>query len=251
MIKSLVLAASLIVLPVAGQSAVMQATWTGTITSGYDQTDTFGTGNTDLSGLTYSMNFKFNTSRGVRVTDGSTFDQLAGGLDYFGTPSSPVLSASIQINGKTRSSKGANQGYVYTQDANTYGYNYYLNSAYDYSTQSNGSSKYNYLYGYFYDYLLNTLLTTPGTLDQPFSLANGGSTYCTDYLGYCGFFQFYDYNAVIGDFRTYTFGYLDVSNITVTEISPSAVPLPATAFMLMGGVAGLGLIRRRKARGTA
>jgi hypothetical protein len=83
----------------AGQaaSAVMMATYTGTVGSGIDRTGTFGAIGADLAGQTYRAVYVYDTSRGIR--------EIQNGYDtvysYSPEVAHPVKLATLTIAGNT------------------------------------------------------------------------------------------------------------------------------------------------------
>ena len=76
----------------------MEAVYTGTITSGYDQTGVFGTGGVDLAGLSYTTTYVFETTGNVHTTDANQ-DYIVSG-DYNAT-SSTMTSATMTVGGQS------------------------------------------------------------------------------------------------------------------------------------------------------
>ncbi|MFN0116350.1 MAG: hypothetical protein ACKVPY_16890 [Paracoccaceae bacterium] len=247
MLKPATLAAILFLSFSPAQAAVMQATWTGTILSGYDGTATWGPGSTDLTGVGYTMTFLYDTSLGIRTTSPGQFDQVYGGSDYPGGATDPVLSATMTIRGQTQSGTGANQGYLYTQDA-ALGGNVFQNIAYDFASQPNGSFVYHYMYGLFDDLMQAGSPVTPSSLDTPFTGTVPGSALCASSGAYCGWFQFADYNAALGAYTTYSWATFGVDSLTVRALPVAPVPLPAGAATLLAAIAILVGLRSARAR---
>ena len=78
----------------------------GRITDGFDTTGVFGAANTDLTGDAIRAVFVFDTSLGERGTIAGTTDSVVGGTQVPGSPATPLVSATITINGHNLSIGG-------------------------------------------------------------------------------------------------------------------------------------------------
>ena len=85
-------------------AAVYTATYTGTVSSGFDSTGVFGVAATSLTGDAFTAVYTYNTALGVRATVPGVSDSVTGG-SYISQPS--VASATLTINGVTVSFSGA------------------------------------------------------------------------------------------------------------------------------------------------
>ena len=230
MLKSLLTATVLgmTALPVA--AAVMQIEYTGTVTSGYDETGVFGTAATDLTGLTYTMTYTYDTSVGFRGTDPNR-DTVYGGYLY-GLPS-PTTSTLV-INGSTLDGNGDYYGYdqryndgtsAFTQD---YSYQYTVDPL-------TGAYVLNYNYFYAYDLTLGL----PVDLETPYSFD------VADGYGY-GQFQYQVYDPISGT-TEYAYANMNVNLVTITQVNDVApVPLPASVGFLIAGLGALVGLRSRR-----
>lgn|GEM_PF-1136991 len=112
---ALVAAAFVALLSSAAHAVILEATYTGTISQGFDQPGLFGVANKDLAGDAYTARYVFNTALGHHYND-STQDYVAGGtytaVDY--GPISPFLSATLTIGGVTRSFATPGNGTAFT-----------------------------------------------------------------------------------------------------------------------------------------
>ncbi len=87
-------------------AALMLASFRGVVVSGagsiptYDNGDFFRRGE-DLIGSSFTAEFKYDTLRGVAVTNNLTDSRVGGPLANCGDCLSPILSASLTINGFT------------------------------------------------------------------------------------------------------------------------------------------------------
>lgn len=105
-------AALLTAMPAA--AIVKVATYTGTVSAGFDTTGVFGTPGTDLAGLRYVTRYTYDRTLGAdQTSDGLTYDRSLG----YAYQGNPVISASITINGVTKVLPGDYYGEVYTTTA--------------------------------------------------------------------------------------------------------------------------------------
>lgn len=112
--KTIVGTAAALLLGAAPAAAVVKvATYSGTLAAGQDHTGVFGPAGGDLSGAAFVARFTYDKALGgTRSSDGSTFDYSYGGaIDGNG---SPILSASLTINGVTKTLAGDYFGVAYT-----------------------------------------------------------------------------------------------------------------------------------------
>ena len=232
MLKSLLTATVLgmTALPVA--AAVMQIEYTGTVTGGFDATDVFGTGATDLTGLTYTMTYTYDTSVGSRYTDPNT-DYVYGGYAY---PLPSPTTSTLVINGSAVDSNGDYSSY--DQRYNDGGTAFAQDLSYQYTIDPvTGAFVVNYNYSYANDLALGL----PVDLETPYS--------CDVADGYGGGgFQILVYDP-IGGYTDYAYGNMNVNRVTITQVNDVApIPLPASVgflFAALGALVGL-RSRRRK-----
>jgi hypothetical protein len=79
-------------------AAILELTSTGTLKDGFDQSGRFGTANTDLTGMAYSLVEYFDTSLGLHTDRGALGDNIVGGTgSVTGAPG--LASAILTING--------------------------------------------------------------------------------------------------------------------------------------------------------
>jgi hypothetical protein len=187
----------------------------------------FAAPNTNLTGYSWVATYTYDkTLGGVQDTDGVSYDISYGGPVY-GVAGSPILSASITINGVTRSLTGASGGYVYTHTSplvEHYGYDYSYDGALE--------VKYD-IYNYSYP------AGAPGSLDQnfgPVAAANGS-----------GFMQWYAYDYTKDAYVEFAHASFDSGAV----YSVGAVPEPASWAMMIAGFGLVGTaLRRRRTGGT-
>jgi hypothetical protein len=239
MIRSVVGAALAAGLLTAGaaEAVTMTAVVKGTITSGYDQTGEFGAAETDLTGAGVTVTYTFDPDLApIRNTPGTGYDEAYGGAAY-GTADWPSLLAEVTIGGVTKTLTGSFYGIFGIYDVAYGGYDLWNVTVYDFDDGNiSGVNETSYVQTVFYDY--SDFL--PEGLEDPFHLtALPNSAYQSSY------FQFvrYDYTSAI--YTDYAYGSFTIDSIRVTSgVAP--VPLPATGFLLVAGLAGLAAARRRR-----
>lgn len=192
-------------------AAIIQITFSGTLDSGFDSGGFFFDTPHALDGQTVSVVYTVDTSRGI-ISDTSVNRNLKGG-DFLGV-SSP-LSADLTINGKTEHFAGD----FYSNNSVMFDGTGVGQSVNDKSALSSRFISTSYIY-------------VPGGLADDVNIP-----YAIDYNNpnATGILQFYFRNAA-GD--TLTSGMLQ-------RIATPA-PEPATWAMMLAGLAGLGVLARRK-----
>lgn len=223
---------------VTADAATMQTIYTGTVYGSSDVTGMFGLGaNSSLDGLSFTMTTTYDTSVGTRATNPSgsgTIDTLTGGSanGY----ADPYLSAVLTINGVSRTIGSALYSYMYALDDTSTGYSQFYQSLYNYGSydpQTGATQNLSYFNGIIQD----VAGAIPANLDAAYSTgANPGSS---------GYFQFYDYDPLLG-YRSYTAGGLQIASFSVTAVGVAPVPLPAGAVLILAALGGLGLAKRSR-----
>jgi hypothetical protein len=138
-------AAALTTLPTAARAAKYIITYKGTVSSGTDQTGVFGAANTDLAGKAFKAVYTLDDATpGVETIVGPSNSLIRGGTYYPGKPASP-LSATITIDGITKSSKGSYAGFA-TQSNDVNGMDFISHDSQDYSGLSGPTFISNYIY---------------------------------------------------------------------------------------------------------
>ncbi len=217
----------------AVDAKTMQAVYTGTVTLGFDETGEFGSAQTDLTGETYSLTFRYDTALGSRDTQ-SFYDQLYGGSAY--PIPSPFLSVVLKIGSvaQTMLADYTAAALNYDYGAGTGGF-YSTHTAQHYTVDPLTGG---YTYSLVSDIGYDPDATSYFDLDTPFTL--------TGLPGYSGSFQLNDYDPTTGIYARYAYGSLQASGLTVTDVTLAPVPLPTPALLLLAGVAGLGGLRSRR-----
>src|SRR6202158_901486 len=111
-IKLVSVVAGLVMLGGASQAsaAIMDVTYTGTVSSGIDTLGIFGAAGANLAGSSWVATYTFDTSLGHSYSS-SNYNEIYGGSFYNNT--SPVLSSMVTINGVGQAVGGSYAGVVY------------------------------------------------------------------------------------------------------------------------------------------
>lgn len=212
-------------------AATMLAVFTGTITSGFDNTALFGTVATSLAGQAFTASFKYDTTVGTHLGTAGVNDGRQGGTDF--GAANPMLSAILTINGVDQNFFGTAEGVTVVDGATNGGL---------IEDKANTTTRF-----------LNVNLfagLAPTSLDTPFTGVPGGPAA----------------NSSIGTFEIGRFvfqppqgfvlhddakGALKVNHVTITRLdTPSGAPEPAAWALFIGGfgIVGATLRRRRSLR---
>jgi len=206
-------------------AAIMDVTYTGTVTSGTDTLGVFGGGS--LVGLSWVATYTFDTSLGyIFSSPFGNYNYAYGGSAYAAGHPSPVLSSMITINGVGRavdaSYWGRDFGANTTELGGTYSEQYHHAENYSSGQQ---------------EYLTNSIFNANGSLlasiTTPFT-----HTVDADDIPYG------TYALQIGTNFEYLTAHL--TTITVSEHGVAAVPEPSTWAMMLLGFAGVGFAAYRK-----
>jgi hypothetical protein len=201
-------------------AAIMDVTYTGTVSSGTDTFGLFGIAGASLVGSSWVATYTFDTTLGS-PNSSSTENFVTGGTIYGAGSSSPVLSSMITINGVYKAVDGSHYGYDYGSNNGTY--------SSQYQAAQNYHSGYNeYLTSHIYNYYgsLPASITTPFT----YTVDAKDSQYGNYYLG----------NGTTSESI-----YANLATLTVSE-HVGAVPEPSTWAMMLLGFAGVGFAAYRK-----
>ena len=228
LVKSMV---GIVLLGAAGAASadIVTVTYTGTVASGEDFTGVFGfTPGTTFTSFhpDYTLVFTFNTAVGSLTTTANS-QELIGGSSQ-GAIASPG-SAVLTINGVSVTSDGNALGkdYDYGVGVSTSG----MEQASQQITSEPGDLGYTFLGGVVGPpFRWPVSITTNGTYTIAPSEVCGPAD--------CNFFAINN-----GDFVYNASGELTPTTVTVSDLS--AVPLPASAWLLLSALGGLGLLGRR------
>jgi hypothetical protein len=231
LLKSMV---GIVLLGAAGAASadIVTVTYAGTVSNGEDFTGVFYPGQTAVSFTNYhpayTLVFTFNTTVGSLTTT-SNAQELIGGSSQ-GAIASPG-SAVLTINGVSVSSDGAYLGkdYAYGIGVSTSGMEQASSSTYG-------------LGGVPIATFEGGTVSTDNTRWPVSITKNGTYTIAPSEIcgpAYCNFFAINN-----GDFVYNASGELAPTTVTVSDIS--AVPLPAAAWLLLSGLAGMGAMVRRR-----
>lgn len=207
-------------------AAVVQVQYTGTVSSGYDQTGIFGTAGSYLDGLAYTANYTFETTNGYFNSDWF-YNHAYGGSAYGNL--SPALGSSVTINGNTVAISGNYFGQIYGHNAGYFSEVYHL--AQDYV--SNG---FDWQQAYSQNYVYNYSNTLPLSLTDPLSHAVTAGDYAYGYL------EIRDYNYSSNSYSVYTNAYFTPDHVTIG----APIPEPETYALLLAGLGLLGFAARRR-----
>jgi hypothetical protein len=200
-------------------AAVMDVTYTGTVSSGTDTLGVFGGGS--LVGLSWVATYTFDTSLGYTYSS-SDYNYAYGGSEYGAGHPSPVLSSMITINGVGRAVDGSYHGW-------DYGYNIGGVSRQIHIAENVSSGHTENLNNDIYNY--NGSL--PGSITTPFThTVDAHDAYA---YGYYSLSNGTGYESIQAKLAT----------LTVSE-HVGAVPEPSTWAMMLLGFAGVGFAAYRK-----
>ena len=196
-------------------------TYTGTISSGYNQAGEFGAAGESLEGMIFSTEYLFDTERGATFSDDETSNSYGG--TRFGT-TNPLIRASITINGQTI--------YPELSSGQIYSYNNGLES----QQRSYGVNYYDDGFSYKTTTIWNNVLFEGGY--YPSKFLNFSGSIVGNYEGY---YQnsFYDYSQ-----ESYVYDTLVTFSATNLTITP--VPEPTTWVMMVAGFGMIGFAARKR-----
>lgn len=211
------LAALALVWSSAASATILVATYTGTVSSGFDQIGLFGAPDSSLAGEAYVARYTYDTSLGVHDTSLPDFDEVVGGGGCCGIAS--PISGTLTINGMTQSVFGTVEGFAVTEPLNNFmedlvhDTNVGNNSTVDNTLQS-------FVVGYF-----------PANIDGTLALRNVLNQ---------GAAQFSIFNSLTGASISTS---ADLTGEGTVQI---AVPEPSTWTLAILGLGGAGAMLRRR-----
>jgi hypothetical protein len=205
---------------VPASAAQFSVTYTGTVSTGFDNVGKFGTANTDLTGVDFSLVYLFDTSLG-QFTNSAGHQDLYGGSGFL-TPTTPLLSAALTINGNTVSFAPGVLDMVQTDFGPSGAFNRYYAETNDNSTN------------WVFANIQNTLVTFPSAVDANFVyslLTPGGDGTSNGQFRINGF--------------TDAWGNLSPTTLEISAVN-AEVPLPGALPLFAGGLGAIALLSRRK-----
>lgn len=222
------MAAALALGTIPANAAVVEMTFTGTITSGADLTDTFGTGTTNLAGQSVTMVVTYDTEIGTYLSTPTMVGISGGSAD--GVPS--PASAEVTIGGVTQDIAGDYAGAAQLTDSEYYTNSYYKaeDRTYDGGTLLSQ------------DYVVTQCQGPVGSMALDLT-----ATYSMDSVGCSGYLKFYAYDGTTVTMNTTATARFTTLSMRVIDMAP--IPLPAGFGLLGAGLAalgGLGLRRKRR-----
>jgi hypothetical protein len=227
LLKSMV---GIVLLGAAGAASadIVTVTYAGTVTQGEDASGVFGTPLEMFatSQPAYKLVFTFDTTVGSLTTITGSSQLLVGGSSQavIASPGSAVLT----INGVSVSSDGTYLGKDY---------------AYGMTTSTSGMLQQSEQYAGGLGYVFSGGTVSTDNTRWPVSITKNG-TYTiapSEICGpaYCNFFSI-----LTAGFARDASGEFTPTTVTVSDLS--ADPLPATAWLLLSGLAGMGAMARRR-----
>lgn len=234
MLDKILTAAAIVAWGSVAQAAVLQAVYTGKVENSFDQFLSFGTTETNgLDGLDFSLTYVYDPSVGTPFSTSAVLAVFGGTAPPNLVPS-PIISASLKINGVTRSVNGSYFGSVVVQQTDS-GFNS-IDGVQHYA-QDFGSTP-----DRTFDFIISTNvydfdLPVPLSLTTPFgfNVPDGAPLNSGSFL-----FQ----DVVAGVAIENSSGILRFRSLTVSEVTdlpptPAPIPLPASFPLLLAGMAGL------------
>lgn len=206
-------------------AAIVDIVWTGTVLDGTDTLGLFGAAGASLADVSYSANYRFDTSTTDPAQPGE--EDTRGGAFNSGTDGpSPLVGASITINGVSvdvlqgffddylRRSR-SDSSIIFTEAEGQTGANNFTNILFNRASRSDNG------YPFGLDTAFALIFGADDTTDGLFQRSNADGT---------AFFQ----------------AHLRPTSVTVSLANVAQTPLPAAIALFPLGLAGLGLSRRRK-----
>lgn len=217
-------------------ATVVQATFSGTVSSGTDALGLFGAAGGNLAQTSAQMSFRFDTSLGAPVSDPFAVDGVWGG-SMLGS-ATPMLDATVTIGGVSITSDATRFGYAALLADPSFGQSEQF--------QARGSAV---AQGQTYATQISALFYGPGFslplhLDAPYTLTNLAAMAGQPNSQVFGDASF-TFCPTTGNCLS-THPYFNWTNFSVAPVVTAAVPLPASGLLLLAALGGAGAVRRQR-----
>lgn len=224
----------------AASAEVHIITFKGTIDSGFDEGNEFGLSGGSLAGLSYSQSFTYDSSLGDRFTT-SSYDYLRRNVL---TGVTPILNASLTINGITQNFGGASNS--------TLSFGLFVLPGGGSAAAAITVIAQQTQYGPSADRITSSIGTTFFNAPGPFSLTTDFSAPIPS-TGDSGIANSFSLRTdPYGGTPTETYGFTNPTSILISSPGssggpqPSAVPEPASWAFLVAGFGVVGATARRR-----